>query len=59
MADHRPDSRTLHFAGDVNEDGQPLPITVEVLRARTGKWPRSSRTPAMLRPCWLAHVRCS
>jgi hypothetical protein len=34
------------FAGDVDEHGRPLPMTVEVLRARTDKWPVSERTPA-------------
>lgn len=45
MPDHQPDSRTLNFAGDVDEQGHPLPMTVEVLKARTGKWPVSPRTP--------------
>jgi hypothetical protein len=45
MSDHQPDNRSLHFAGDVDEHGRPLPMTVEVLRARTEKWPLSSRTP--------------
>jgi hypothetical protein len=46
MPDHRPDRRTLIFAGDIDEHGRPLPMTVEVLRARTEKWPVSERTPA-------------
>lgn len=45
MTDHQPDSRTLNFAGDVDEQGNPLPMTVEVLRGRTEKWPVSPRTP--------------
>jgi hypothetical protein len=46
MADHEPDGRSLNFAGDTDEQGQPLPMTVEILRARTEKWPRPPRTPA-------------
>lgn len=45
MSDHQPDSRTLNFAGDLDEQGRPLPMTVEVLRARTEKWPVCPRTP--------------
>lgn len=45
MPDHQPDSRTLNFAGDVDEQGYPLPMTVAVLTARTEKWPRSAHTP--------------
>jgi hypothetical protein len=45
MPDRRPDSRTLIFAGDIDEHGYPLPMTVEVLQARTEKWPLSPRTP--------------
>jgi hypothetical protein len=45
MPDHQADSRTLNFAGDVDDQGRPLPMTVEVLRARTEKWPRSPHTP--------------
>jgi len=45
MPDRQPDPRSLNFAGDVDEQGRPLPMTVEVLRARTEKWPRSPRTP--------------
>jgi hypothetical protein len=45
MPDHQADPRSLNFAGDTDEQGQPLPMTVEVLRARTEKWPRSPRTP--------------
>ena len=45
MPDHQPDSRSLNFAGDVNEQGRPLPMTVELLRARTEKWPVSPQTP--------------
>jgi hypothetical protein len=39
------DSRSLNFAGDTDELGQPLPMTVEVLQARTEKWPLSEHTP--------------
>jgi len=46
MINREPDSRSLNFAGDVDEHGHPLPMTVEVLRARTDKWPRSPNTPA-------------
>lgn len=46
MPDRQPDHRTLNFAGDIDEHGHPLPMTVEVLRARTEKWPVSERTPA-------------
>lgn len=45
MSDHQPDSRTLNFAGDVDEQGRPLPMTVEVLRARAEKWPVSPHSP--------------
>jgi hypothetical protein len=45
MPDHQPDSRSLNFAGDVDEKGRPLAMTVEVLRARTEKWTRSPHTP--------------
>ena len=45
MTDREPDSRTLNFAGDVDEQGHPLPMTVEVLRGRTEKWPVSPQTP--------------
>ena len=45
MTDRQPDSRTLNFAGDIDEQGCPLPMTVEVLRARTEKWPVSPDTP--------------
>jgi len=41
----QPDRRTLNFAGDIDEQGCPLPMTVEVLRARTKKWPVSPSTP--------------
>ncbi|SRR5712691_2192666 len=46
MPDRQPDSRSLNFAGNVDELGRPLPMAVEVLRARTEKWPVSERTPA-------------
>src|SRR5258708_37716913 len=46
MSEHQPDSRSLSFAGDVDELGRPLSMSVEVLRARTEKWPVSERTPA-------------
>ena len=45
MTDREPDSRTLNFAGDIDEQGHPLPMTVKVLRARTEKWPVSPQTP--------------
>lgn len=46
ISDHQPDHRTLMFAGDIDQHGRPLPMTVEVLRARTEQWPVSQRTPA-------------
>jgi hypothetical protein len=45
MPDHQPDSRSLNFAGDVDERGRPLPMTAEILRTRTKKWPVSLHTP--------------
>ena len=45
MPDHQADCRTLNFAGDIDDQGRPLPMTVDVLRARTEKWPRSPSTP--------------
>ena len=45
MADREPDSRSLNFAGDIDEHGRPLPMRVEVLRARTAKWLVSGHTP--------------
>jgi hypothetical protein len=45
VTDRQPDSRALNFAGDVDEQGRPLLMTVEVLRARTEKWPVSPHTP--------------
>jgi hypothetical protein len=41
MTGRKPDSRSLKFADDVDEQGRPLPMTVEVLQART----RSLREP--------------
>ena len=45
MPDRPPDSRSLIFAGEIDEQGLPLPMTVEVLQARTKKWPLSPQTP--------------
>lgn len=45
MPDRQADSRSLNFAGDIDEQGRPLPMSVEVLRARTEKWPLSPHTP--------------
>jgi hypothetical protein len=45
MPDRQPDSRTLNFAGDIDDLGRPLPMTVEVLQARTEKRPLSPHTP--------------
>jgi hypothetical protein len=45
MPDRQPDSRSLNFAGDVDEQGRPLPMTMEVLQARAEKWPISPQTP--------------
>ena len=40
--------------------GRPLPMTVEVLRARTEKWPLSAHTPDGVLPHnSAAHDRCS
>ena len=44
MTGHQADSRSLNFAGGDNEHGLPLPMTVEVLRERGEKWPRSPNT---------------
>jgi len=46
VPDRQADARSLNFAGDVDEHGQPLPMTVEVLRSRTEKWPLSPHTPS-------------
>lgn len=40
-----PTAVPLNFAGDVDQQGRPLPMTVEILRARTEKWPVSEQTP--------------
>ena len=45
MVDREPDNRSLNFAGDIDEQGRPLPMSVEVLRARTAKWPVSGHAP--------------
>ncbi|HLK02592.1 MAG TPA: hypothetical protein VKU39_22150 [Streptosporangiaceae bacterium] len=45
MADREPDSRSLNFAGDTDEQGHPLPMSAAILRARTEKWPISEHTP--------------
>jgi hypothetical protein len=45
MPDHQPDRRSLNFAGDVDEYGHPLPMTVAILRGRTERWPLSCKTP--------------
>lgn len=45
MPDHQPDNRSLNFAGDVDEQERPLPMTIGVLTARTEKWPLSPHTP--------------
>jgi hypothetical protein len=45
MPDPQADSRSLNFAGDIDEQGRPLPMSVEVLRAHTEKWPLSAHTP--------------
>lgn len=39
------DPRSLICAGDVDEHGQPVRMSVEVLQARTEKWPVSRHTP--------------
>jgi hypothetical protein len=46
MPDRQPDSRSLNFAGDIDELDRPLPMSVEVLRARTEKWSVCEHTPA-------------
>lgn len=45
MPDRQADRRSLGFAGDVDEHGRPLPMSVEVLQSRTEKWSRSANTP--------------
>jgi hypothetical protein len=45
MPDHQPDGRSLNFAGDVDDQGRYLPMSVENLRGRTEKWPCSPKTP--------------
>ena len=45
MTNREPDSHSLNFAGDVDEQGRQLPMTVAVLQARTDKWPVSPDTP--------------
>ena len=45
MPEHQPDPRSLHFAGDIDEQGRPLPMSPEALRARSEKWPVSPHTP--------------
>jgi hypothetical protein len=45
MPDHQPDNRSLNCAGDIDEQGRPLPMTLENLRGRTEKWPLSPETP--------------
>ena len=45
MPDHPPDRRSINFAGDVDEQGRPMPMTVAVLQARTERWPVSAQTP--------------
>ncbi len=44
MPDRQADSRSLNFAGDIDEQGRPRSMSVEVLRARTEKWPQSPHT---------------
>lgn len=46
MTGRQGDDRSLLFAGDVDEQGRPLPMSPEVLHARTEKWPLSENTPA-------------
>lgn len=46
MPDRQADGRSLNFAGGVDDQGRPLPMTAEVLRARTEQWPVSPQTPA-------------
>jgi hypothetical protein len=45
MSRREADPRSLIFAGDEDESGQPLPMTPEVLLGRTEKWPLSDNTP--------------
>lgn len=45
MNDHDPDNRVLNFAGDLDHHGQPVPMSVDALLARTKKWPVSEQTP--------------
>lgn len=45
MTSRQADSRSIMFAGDVDEHGQPVPMSVEVLQARTERWAVSEHTP--------------
>ena len=45
MPYHEPDSRVLNLAGDIDDRGQPLPMSVDALRARAEKWAVSEHTP--------------
>jgi hypothetical protein len=45
MAERQADDRSLHFAGDIDDAGRPLPMTYAVLEARAARWPVSSDTP--------------
>jgi hypothetical protein len=45
LPDRQPDPRSLNPTGDVDEQGRPLPMSPEVLRARTERWPLSPCTP--------------
>lgn len=45
MSGREADPRSLIFAGDIDESGQPLPMTPAVLHGRTQKWPLSDNTP--------------
>lgn len=45
MTIRQADPTSLMFAGDVDEHDRPLPMTVEVLQARTEKWAISEHTP--------------
>jgi hypothetical protein len=45
MPERAPDSRSLIFAGDIDEQGRPMPMSIEALQGRTEKWRLSAQTP--------------
>jgi hypothetical protein len=45
MDERQADDQSLHFAGDADEAGRPIPMSYAALKARTERWPVSPRTP--------------